>query len=145
MGDETNKKRTLKNSAATIGKGALHGTGVLANALCKAGKGITGSKDIRSLAAIGLTVGAAIAFSNVLIPTAVLAELGSYGVSKLVGRPYRPGHTIGMMYGAGRDLSHSATELIGDTAEAIFGLGEKVSGLVADVTKDEKDDGDRGE
>ena len=84
MGTNEDTKRKLKNSAKTIGKGALHGTGVLAGALCKAGKGITGSKDIRKLAAIGVTVGAAVMFGNILIPTAVLAEIGSYGLKKLI-------------------------------------------------------------
>ena len=47
-----------------------------------------------------------------------------------------------MMYRAGRDLAGGATELIGETAEALFKLGENVSGKIADVTKENQERGE---
>ena len=141
-GNTGNKpKRNIKNVAKTIGKGALHGTGVLSNAVCRAGKGIVGNKNVRNLAAIGLTVAGAVALSNIIVPTAVVLELGSAGLSKLAGRSYKPAAAIAMMYGAGRALAQGATEIVGETAEAVFSLGADATKFVADHTKNDDERG----
>jgi len=136
MGNNSNNgKRNLKNSAKTIGKGVLHGTSVISRAAFKAGKGIVSNKDVKSLAAIGLTIGATVAFSSVVLSTAVLGEIANYGLSSVSGRPYHPGRAIGTMYGAGRAAAKGATEIIGETAGLLFGLGETISDKVADKTR----------